>query len=249
MSVEEYNNYCSEFEKYLFIRNKPVAVKMIKDEKEIPEGAIRPKKDRGHHIAQCQAFALSRRQGETVAMLKEDHWCFAPLMAYGLVEDPEDEFIKASTSCPRFERDKYIGMLTAPGDTAKFEPDMIMLYLEPGQVRKLLMAVKFGEKISVYSEFDPIDSCAYAIVPVIEKQEYRITIPDPGEYARSAAREDELIFSIPKTRIPVILSTLKDMAEADFGKAFENIEMLPDFPRPDFYKNAFKQWGLDTEED
>ena len=105
-----------------------------------------------------------------------------------------------------------------------------------------------GEKINVFSEFDPIDSCAYAIVPVIEKQEYKITIPDPGEYARAAVREDELIFSIPKTKIAVILSMLKQMDEENFGKAFENIEMMPDFSKPDFYRNAFKQWGLDTEE-
>jgi len=30
---------------------------------------------------------MSRRERETIAMLKEDNWCPGPLMAYGLVID------------------------------------------------------------------------------------------------------------------------------------------------------------------
>jgi uncharacterized protein (DUF169 family) len=248
MSVKDYHAYGEDLEKLLLLRGSPISVKMLKKEEDIPEGAIRPKKDRGYHLAQCQAFAMSRRQKETVAMLKEDHWCFAPLMAYGLVEDPNDEFVNSTTSFPCFELGRYIGMVTAPLKTATFEPDMVLVYAEPGQVRKLLMAVKFGDKSLVNSVFDPIDSCAYSVVPVIENGEYRITIPDPGEYARAAARDDELIFSIPEEKLEGIVSTLKQMKEREGGgPAFDNIEMRPDFPRPDFYKRLFKTWGLDTE--
>ena len=63
--------------------------KMLQKEEEIPAEAVRPKRDRNQHLAQCQAFSLSRRDGQTVAMLKEDHWCYAPVIGYGLVEQPE----------------------------------------------------------------------------------------------------------------------------------------------------------------
>ena len=43
---------------------------MLEKEEDIPEGAFRPKRDKGIHLAQCQAFAMSRRDGITVAMLK-----------------------------------------------------------------------------------------------------------------------------------------------------------------------------------
>jgi uncharacterized protein (DUF169 family) len=222
MSVNDYHALGEELERLLLLRGSPIAVKMLKKEEDIPEEAIRPKKDRGHHLAQCQAFAMSRRQGETVAMLKEDHWCFAPLMAYGLV--------------------------TAPLKKASFEPDMVLVYAEPGQVRKLLMAVKFGDKSLVTSVFDPIDSCVWAVVPVIESGEYRITIPDPGEYARAATRDDMLIFSIPKDKLDTIVSSLKRIEERERkGPAFHQIEMRPDFPQPEFYQRLFKTWGLDTE--
>ena len=215
MSVKDYQKYGEEFKRWLLLRGSPIAVKMLEKEEDIPEGAIRPKQDRGYHLAQCQAFALSRRQKETVAMLKEDHWCFAPLMAYGLVEDPNDEFVNATTSFPCFELGRYIGMVTAPLEATVFEPDMVLIYAEPGQVRNLLMAVKFGDKSLVTSVFDPIDSCTHSVVPVIESGEYRITIPDPGEYARAATRDDMLIFSIPKEKISSIVSSLKLIKEGE----------------------------------
>ncbi len=64
---------------------------MLEKEEDIPEGSFRPWRDEGIHIAQCQAFALSRRQRMTVAMLKEDNWCPAPISAYGMVT-PREEY-------------------------------------------------------------------------------------------------------------------------------------------------------------
>ena len=63
--------------------------KVVIPEEDIPKEAIRPKRDRGYHLSQCQAFTLTRRNRETIAMLKEDNWCWAPLIAFGLVETPE----------------------------------------------------------------------------------------------------------------------------------------------------------------
>ena len=85
-SVSEFNRYGEEIEKLMLLRTYPIAVKMLEKETDIPEGAIRPKRDRGYHLAQCQAFSLSRRQGTAVAMLKDDNWCWGSLMAYGLVD-------------------------------------------------------------------------------------------------------------------------------------------------------------------
>jgi len=89
-TLGEYKDYGEEIEKLLFLKTSPLAVKMLKKKEDIPEGAIRPKKDYGYHFAQCQAFAMSRRgRKATIAMLKEDNWCPAPVSAYGLVETRE----------------------------------------------------------------------------------------------------------------------------------------------------------------
>ena len=78
----EWNGHGEEIEDLLRLRTSPIAVRMLETEADIPPGALRPKRDRAVHLAQCQAFSLSRRQGRTVAMLTEDQWCWGPMMAY-----------------------------------------------------------------------------------------------------------------------------------------------------------------------
>jgi uncharacterized protein (DUF169 family) len=222
---------------------------MLETEADIPEGAVRPKRDRGYHLAQCQAFAMTRRQGMTIAMLKEDHWCFAPLLHYGLVEDPHDAFVDAHASFPRFEQGKYIGMVTAPLKSANFEPDMVLIYANNAQLRDMIMVPKSRDKTLVKSEFDPIGSCVYSVVPVITGGQYRITLPDPGEASRAMAGDDEIIFSVPRVKLEGLVEGLRRGAEMKrSADAWSHIQLRPDFVRPDFYKELFKKWGLDVEE-
>jgi uncharacterized protein (DUF169 family) len=80
-----FNTYGADLERMMMLRTYPIALKMLKSQSEIPKGAVRPKKDRGEHYAMCQATAVARRQGMTLAMFLEDHWCFEPIISYGLV--------------------------------------------------------------------------------------------------------------------------------------------------------------------
>ncbi len=247
-TLKEYNSYGEQLEKLLLLRTSPIAVKMLEKEEDIPEGAIRPKRDRGYHLAQCQAFAMSRRQRATVAMLKEDNWCWAPLMGYGLVENPHDPFVDSHAYFPCLEYGKYIGIVTAPLKTANFEPDLVLIYSNTAQLRTILTVVKYQEKSLVKSEFDPIDSCIYSVVPVLLNGQYRITLPDPGDYERAMAGEDEIIFSVPKDKLEGLVSGLRQLEERKAGYTHHTMEMRPDFPRPEFYKRLFRMWGLDVED-
>ena len=247
-TLKEYNSYGEDLERLLLLRTSPIAVKMLEKEEDIPEGAIRPKKDRGYHLAQCQTFAMSRRQRASIAMLKEDNWCWAPLMGYGLVENPHDPFVDGHTSFPCLEYGKYIGIVSAPLRTANFEPDLVLIYSNTAQLRSILSVIKYQEKSLVTSEFDPIDSCIYSVVPVLLTGQYRITLPDPGDYQRAMAGEDEIIFSVPRDKMEGLASGLRQLEERKSGYAYHTMEMRPDFPQPEFYKRLFKMWGLDVED-
>jgi uncharacterized protein (DUF169 family) len=260
MTLEEIQSYGEELARLLLLRTSPLGVKLIEGQDEIPEGATRPKKDRGVHLALCQAFAMSRRQKTTVAMLKEDHWCWAPLIGFGLVEPPE-VYLEGRTAFPRMvasleaakdlarteprlQCGKYAGIVSAPLERAGFEPDAVMIYCNSAQLRTFLLAVKYREGCRVESTFDPFDSCVHSLVPVILTGRYRITFPDPGEYQRALATEDEIIFSFPKGKLPGLISGLKQIEEIGHGYAAFTQEMRPDFPQPDFYKEFFRLWGL-----
>jgi uncharacterized protein (DUF169 family) len=244
-TLGEFNRYGEDLERLLILRTSPIAVKMLEKEEDIPEGAIRPKKDRGHHLAQCQAFAMSRRQKATVAMLKEDNWCFAPLIAYGLVDKPDDPELQRFVSFPTFERDRYVGIVSAPLRSANFEPDIVLIYANTAQLRNMLLPSHFeNAEAHVDSHFFP-PSCAYVVVPVMSSGQYLVALPDPGDYHRALAGEDEIILSVPAAKMEELVSGLRQFEEKEFGYAQANMYMLHDFPQPDFYKMLFKRWGLD----
>ena len=73
-----------DLERFLRLQTFPLAIKLLRSEDEIPADAIRPRRDSGHQYNLCQTFALSRRNGQTIAMLTEDMYCFEPVVGYGM---------------------------------------------------------------------------------------------------------------------------------------------------------------------
>ena len=247
-TLGEFNRCGEELEGLLMLRTSPLAVKMLESEGDIPDGAIRPNRDRGIHISQCQAFAMSRRQREAVAMLKEDNWCFAPLIAYGLVDKPDDPELQQFVSFPTFERSKYIGIVTAPLKTANFEPDVILIYSNPAQMRGILQPTHFkNEEAHVDSHFFP-PSCAYQIVPVVQSGQLMVTLPDIGDYNRALAAEADIALSVPSEMMAKLVEGIKEFDEGEFSYGHSGMYMQHDFPQPDFYKMLFKRWRLDAQE-
>jgi uncharacterized protein (DUF169 family) len=246
MTIEaEIRGYGNELEALLGLQSAPIAVRMLEKEAEIPQGALRPKRDHGHHYAQCQAFALSRRNGAVVAMLKEDNWCPAPVMAYGYEPRPEELSARGRNPYDCFELGRYIGILTAPLSTARFAPDVVLIYCDTNQLRSMLLSLDETERPSVKSNFFPF-SCAYAVTSPILKNEYWINLPDPGEYVRALTQAGEMIFSIPRPKLAHFMENLKKFY-GESGYAREQMMMRPNFPQLDLYKNVFEGWGMDHE--
>ncbi len=251
-TLGEFNEYGALLETSLALKTFPLAVKMLSDESEIPPDALRPKRDRGYHLAQCQAFSISRFQGRTVAMLKEDNWCWGALFSYGLVDpamaDRFPELQNDKTIVPMLEYGKYAGVLSAPLKTAGFEPDIVLIYSTTGQLRHMLHALSFIRKGVVNSPIYPVASCALSVVPAL-RGENCITLPDPGEVGRGCAGDDEIIFSLPAGNVPDLVSQLNVLDGRHMGyRNHAFLEIRGDFPRPDFYKRLFRETGLDADD-
>jgi uncharacterized protein (DUF169 family) len=251
-TLKEFNICGEEIERFMLLMTSPIAIKMLKNEADIPEGSLRPKKDHGYHLAQCQAFFMSRRQGATVAMLKEDNWCWGPLIAYGLVDprvaEKYDEVKNDVKTLPILEYGKYIGIVSAPLKTANFEPDIALIYSNAAQLNNMLQALSFKGEGFVTSSFYPTVSCGFAVVPALSGQ-YCITIPDAGEYGRALTGEDEIIFSVPRDKIEGLASQLRKFDEMKLLYKYYSLwETKPDFARPEFYKNLYREWGLDADD-
>jgi uncharacterized protein (DUF169 family) len=243
--LRDLNQFGDEMESSLVLRTSPIAVKMLEREEDIPKEAFRPKRDGGYHIAQCQAFGMSRREGKTVAMLKEDHWCPTALMAYGMVEKPASIGAWAE-SFMSFETGKYVGILTAPLKSATFMPDVTLVYLNPAQLRGVLLPIMFGSHSSQVTTHLMLPSCGHAVVDPIKTGDYCVVLPDPGEYQRALAAEEEMILAIPQQKMEGFMASLKGRGKM-YSHREQYMSMHPDFEQPQFYKDMFKAWGLDSE--
>jgi uncharacterized protein (DUF169 family) len=240
--IRKNKRYGETLEQLLGLKTSPIAVKMLVKKQDIPKDALRPYKNQGKHYAQCQAFALTRRDNLTVAMLMEDSFCPGPVMAYGLVPPPEPHSKDAQKQYEGFEYGRHIGILTAPLKSASFEPDLIMIYADTNQLRSMLLSINEKEREGIKSSFFPF-SCAWAVTSPIIHNAYWITLPDPGEYVRALTQAGEMIFSIPALKIGIFMKGLKRFFKESMF-ANEQMMMLSDFPQPEIYKKIFKKWGM-----
>lgn len=259
-SPSAFTAYGADLESLLLLRTRPLAIKMLSGEAEIPEGAIRPRRDRGEHYAVCQVFSLARRQGLTVAMFLEDHWCFEPIISYGLVDTPGDYlegftnsfFIADKRAAAEHAREmtrlptgRYPGMVIGPLRSATYAPDLVMIYCTPAQLRHLLLALRYLRGTQVTSTLDPIGSCVHSVVPSLLTGRCAVTVPDPGDFERAGAGDDEMVLTVPAAHLHELMTGLRHFEETGLGYRKFAVELRPDFKQPPFYEEYFRLWGLD----
>lgn len=263
-TVVELNQWGEELETRLQLRTRPIAIKMLKKEEEIPKEAKRPKRDLGTHLGLCQAFAKSRREGVTVAMLKEDHWCYVPVIAHGLAKPP-DFYLEGNVdfplrvadleaaknlakTSPRLEYGKYIGIVSAPLKTATFEPDLTIIYCNSAQLRGLLSGLKYKKGEMVTSTINPGSACVQSTVRALLSGACQVAIPCNGDSRIALARDDDLILSIPADRLEDVMSGLKHLDEIGSGYRQAFPDMRPESPLPENYIKLGRMIGMDVHE-
>jgi len=216
MDLEKHHNDADELERCLRLQTYPLAIRLLRAESEIPAEAKRPMRDEGHQYNLCQAFALSRRNGYTMALLKEDMYCFEPVVGYGMGEAPP-EFLNGENrypgdvetqeagrryaeQFPRMETGKYVGVLSAPLAKAAFEPDAVTIYCDSAQLVVLLMAGEYKTGENLPTALSGHAACVYGVVPAIQERKYQVAVPCRGDHITAMAGDDEMIFTVPIER-------------------------------------------------
>lgn len=266
-AITKFSQKGKVIEDLLKLRDAPVALKVLYEGDELPEGAIRPLRDLGQHYAMCQAMTLVRKSRKTVAMLKEDNWCLWPLISYGITKlDEEDDALlggmhfyrDTQVSC-RYFRDEYpmlnsertvIGYVMAPLSDCPFVPELVCIYCSVAQLRTLLMASKYESGEIAGSSLDTCASCVHGQIPVLRgEMAYNLSIPDPGEYERGLCDENDMIFNVSGDRVEELTRGLQSLKDIGFGYGQLHMDMNLDYARPKFYNSMFEKWGLDSGEE
>lgn len=242
-----------EFERLLRLSTFPIAAKMLRAGEDLPEGAIRPVRDLGHQFNVCQSFALSRRAGQTIAVLKEDNWCPGPVAGYG-IEHPTDYYLKGhqqqntfrdlatsrtwSESLPRLDIGKYAGIVSAPLALARFEPEVVIAWVDSAQLALLLMAHSWGYGKDVVSRLSARGACIFEIVPALRTGDCQLSVPCLGERQRAMTQDCELVFSIPWSKFELMLDGMRHFHTIGYGLPV-NFTMRPQYER----SPAYKEWA------
>jgi uncharacterized protein (DUF169 family) len=213
MELEDLHQMGQELESWLRMRVHPIAIKFLKSREETPEGAIIPTRDWKHKYSLCQSFSRSQDgHEETIAMFKEDHWCFEPVIGLGLVEripefleghhrypDSTKTLAAGARWCqnmPYLPYGKFQGIVSAPIHLCNFYPDLIMMHVD-GRMSTYLMIVRnYIDGKDITCKISGHAACVYAIVPPMLNRECHIAIPCKGDRIIAFAQDNEIIFTL-----------------------------------------------------
>lgn len=256
--LEVYRGYGDELERRLRLKTFPLALKLLENEGDVPDGAQRPLRDFGHHLSLCQAFQISRREGTVLAMLKEDNWCPEPVIGYGLGEPPkyfleghnrfpkDVETLEAGShyaqQFPRLEVGRYVGVAFAPLKTSDFKPDFVMIYCDSVQLSMLLLAREYRDGYHLECSLSSHAACVYGVVPAAQSGECQVAIPCRGDHYRAMAGDDEIIFTIPKGKLEDLMAGL-NYVNSTGSKLPKGYTLCPEYPLLESYEKIAKMMG------
>lgn len=221
----------------------PLALKFVKDESEFPERIRRPEEK----IAICQALSLSRKYGWTMGITAEDSGCPGASLTYGWTA-PIDKAQLAQffhfagyasdetgaqlivDNLDRLESGKYGGVVVSPLTRTKIVPDVILVYGNPAQIMRLLQGVMNKEGKKLKTELTGImASCTAGVIRTFNTEECQLVIPGNGDRVFAATQDDELLFTIPPSKVEDIINGMKQQRFAKYPIPV-TIPIPPPFP-------------------
>ena len=217
-------NIGKALEEILRLQTYPLAVRLVKNESEFPEGTRRPEKK----LALCQALTICRRYGWTMGITEKDSECPAVNLSYGwtkLIDEStlvqkvvflfflgagyaSDEAVarRIVENLDRLEPSKCGGVVVSPLTRTKIVPDVILVYGNPAQIMRLIQGAMYKEGKKVKSESAGIlASCNGGIIRTYNTGECQVVVPGNGDRIFAATQDHEMLFAIPAAKADEII--------------------------------------------
>jgi len=219
------------FRDILELRYEPVAVKLVKENEDFPEGHKVPEKQ----LSYCQSV-MQARHGDDFMMPPDAHMCNVGASVLGMMPVPEKvasgEFhfmqkvhdtveatksmIDASANVPF----KTKGTVVCPLKDANFEPDVVIFADIPERIywfAGLYTAAKGGRMQYTTAPFQA--ACVDATATPVVTKAPNISIGCMGCRKKTDLRPDEMVIGIPGELIPEMVRTLKRYKDDVLPKA------------------------------
>lgn len=261
--MKEWQEMGKEIRRYLNPETFPVAIKMLKDKKEIPDGTRTPLKDLKVKIAHCQAQSICRRYGWTIAMTREDLGCAISGYTYGwepLQREGAIEFFirmhyaadqEAASKILQFTRSlnpgKCEAVVYSPLEWTKIEPDVILLYLNPAQLMRCLHGSTYRTGLPITSSFSGrAGSCTEGVLGAYLDQLPKVVVPGNGDRVWASVQDHEMAYVIPSFHLKDLIEGLAKTHERGIRYPIPSYMRYPpevalSLPLIDIFKSAKKE--------
>ena len=205
----------------LNLNSEPVAIKIIKNESELPENIKKAETPKRH----CEMTKLAS-QGESFYATLEEQSCKGGAAALGLTELPEKlksgEFyvklgrfkdIKSAketlNALPSLKKETY-ALVYTPLKEAKYTPDVIILFTKPIQAMKIAQSLIYEETDRINADFAGIQSiCADAVAKPIKEGNVNITLGCDGSRKYAKLDDDELAVGINNNKLDILTKSIE----------------------------------------
>ena len=221
--LEKNKKYCEAIESKIKLDAKPVAMKLIKTEEDLPEGYdLIDEKIR--HCEMVRKASLGSKFYSTL----EQQMCLGGAGAIGLRDMPPKlangekyfslgrfqdlETAKKLTSKLSIVEEEHWGIIYAPLDEADFEADVIEVITEPvgGMILAQSIVYKTGEKIT--ASFAGIQSlCGDAFANPYISDGINFTLGCDGSRKAADIKDNEMAVGISAAKIEEVISGLQSI--------------------------------------
>lgn len=249
--VKRNQNLVKEYQELLYPEGYLVAVKLLKNQKEI-EALGRVKHADGRNMF-CQLLTQAWYLGRARLIGKDEQKCYAAERAFGMGETVEDAHkryvgwqfkteeaaLKAFEAIPMFPMGAYEAVFLSPLETCPVAPDVVVFFGNPAQMLVVLAAYLADRGGTFTMESNNQASCASIIVgPMLEKRP-KIMIPGNALRLMGLPNVDYLACGIPGDMMESLAENmrfLRNMGGSRYPPAWQHIQWEPQPPIADLLK-------------
>ncbi len=221
----ETKDFAKAIETYIRPATFPVAAKLLKKDEPLPEKAKRPKRDMGIQIATCQAIAMARKYGWTIAVGEEDLNCpltktafgFAPVtefytsgkLACGMYTETAEAGARTEAATHKLGEGQYKHLVVAPVADVDYVPDAIVIYGNSAQVLRLVTGALWERGGSLTSTISGRVDCSDEVIATMLTGDYQVILPCYGDRILGQTQDHEMAFSLPGSKMQELVTGLE----------------------------------------
>ena len=205
----------------LNLNSEPVAIKIIKNESQLPNNINKVETPKRH----CEMTKIASK-GESFYATLEEQSCKGGAAALGLTELPEklksgEFYVKLGrfkdrksaketlNALPSLKKETYAIVYT-PLKEAEYAPDAIVFFAKPVQAMKIAQSLIYEETDRINADFAGIQSiCADAVAKPINNESVNITLGCDGSRKYANVEDEELAVGINNKKLDILTQSIE----------------------------------------